>query len=76
MDLHQLLHAALKHLNTTFHIEKTKILWLTMELFNKTQVFFHRAFFFFCQIWFAYTKVMHDGDITLHQKERADSPEL
>lgn len=32
-----------------------------MELFN------HWAFFFFGQIW-------HDGDFTLHQKEKTGSP--
>lgn len=29
--------------------------------------------FFSCQIWYAHTKVIHDGDFTLHQKERVGS---
>lgn len=50
-----------------------QISWLTMELSNK---FFSLGVFFnLRQMWCVYTKAMHGGDFTSHQKGKVNSPE-
>ncbi len=60
VNLHQTSHGVSKHLNTTFHIEKNK------NSLVDYGVFFIKHDFFFRQIRYAHTKVMHDCDVTLH----------